>query len=277
MGVYKHIGLSPEELTLQKNSEEYVITPGGYRLKSTITEVTLPANTNISNLKSKGNRKLTAFRKYANVSDEMQNATDDFAITQGYDPWLACAKWIDIGALATLFTAAWRVPAHPSIDNGQTLYIFPGIQNMQKIVQPVLMWRGYTWRIFSMCASGNMEPPSVSGSKIVDPGTPVSAFVQMLGKRGNLATYTCGFHGYEETHLKPVTTPILNEFCVTLEAHNVEDRNELPGGNYCAMENVTVSAYAPLPVRWRTKNPGPFGTHTDIVSAGPSSRITLHF
>ncbi len=73
---------------------------------------------------------------------------------------------ISYGALI----ATWTVPPHPSADDGQTLFFFPGFEDIndtQSILQPVLQWFHKQWSIASWnCCLGGIitESPAVNVS-----------------------------------------------------------------------------------------------------------------
>ena len=57
-------------------------------------------------------------------------------------------------------TTEWTVPPAPATQNGQTIFLFPGIQNSTMIYQPVLQWGpsaaggGNYWAVASWYVDG---------------------------------------------------------------------------------------------------------------------------
>jgi hypothetical protein len=75
--------------------------------------------------------------------------------------------WIESASITTgsanksygALIATWTVPPQPSTDDGQTLFFFPGfedINNTQSILQPVLRWNSGQWSVASWncCLNG---------------------------------------------------------------------------------------------------------------------------
>lgn len=57
--------------------------------------------------------------------------------------WIAWADWIDAGAsMITYFSTVWIVPAAPSTQSGQLIYLFNALEDGpgNDILQPVLQW-----------------------------------------------------------------------------------------------------------------------------------------
>jgi hypothetical protein len=85
----------------------------------------------------------------------------------GVEPPAIGHSWIEDGATTTStsygkLTASWVVPPAPTTNDGQTVYLFPGMVDLQTdetIIQPVLGWNsflGQVWTIASWncCPSG---------------------------------------------------------------------------------------------------------------------------
>lgn len=92
-----------------------------------------------------------------NSSPEVNGWIENASITTG-----AATK--SYGALI----AIWRVPPQPTANDGQTLFFFPGFEDInstQSILQPVLQWYGGQWAIASWnCCLNNIitESPVVN-------------------------------------------------------------------------------------------------------------------
>jgi hypothetical protein len=109
-------------------------------------------------------------------------------------------SWIEAGATTTNtsygeISATWTVPSAPISHDGQTVYVFPGLVDINQdasIVQPVLGWNAdftNAWGIASWncCISGvTWESPAVS----VDPGDGIVGTVKSTCKAGTLACST---------------------------------------------------------------------------------------
>ena len=92
------------------------------------------------------------------------------------------------GALSATST----VPAHPIADDGQLLYFFPGLEdinNVESILQPVLRWYQGQWTIASWncCMSGMAwSSPLVN----VEPGDEILGSITSTCRAGTLACAT---------------------------------------------------------------------------------------
>ena len=75
--------------------------------------------------------------------------------------WITYASWTnDTGTPVSRFATTWTVPPEPRTANGQTIFLFNGIQNSTMIYQPVLQWGpsaaggGSYWAVASWYADG---------------------------------------------------------------------------------------------------------------------------
>src|SRR5262245_34479638 len=86
------------------------------------------------------------------------------AKTEGWQSW---SRWINRTSQRIVsFVAQWTVPVAPAAANGQTIYLFNGLQDAagRHIVQPVLQWgpspaRGSTnaWGLASFWVGGRND------------------------------------------------------------------------------------------------------------------------
>ena len=54
--------------------------------------------------------------------------------------WITYASWANNTGTPVSKMTTWTVPPEPATENGQTIFLFPGIQNSTMIYQPVLQW-----------------------------------------------------------------------------------------------------------------------------------------
>ena len=100
------------------------------------------------------------------------------------DPPSISHAWIEYASVTTstssfgALTANWTVPPAPSANNGQTVYLFPGMEDYKDVVtiiQPVLGWNSdfrYAWGIASWncCKNGTVyesSPVSVKSGDLI--------------------------------------------------------------------------------------------------------------
>lgn len=94
------------------------------------------------------------------------------------DPLTIAHSWIEDAAATTTtaygkLTVNWRVPSAPTSYDGQTIYLFPGLVDLQTdatIIQPVLGWNAFFGQVWSI-ASWNCCP---SGTTQYSQPVPVS-------------------------------------------------------------------------------------------------------
>jgi hypothetical protein len=85
------------------------------------------------------------------------------------DPLTIAHSWIEDGSATTnaaygKLTANWRVPSAPTTYHGQTVYLFPGMEDYytdETIIQPVLGWNSFFGQVWSI-ASWNCCPSGTS-------------------------------------------------------------------------------------------------------------------
>jgi len=166
---------------------DYVITPFGYFHPSCVREVktgqTLLADGRIrfADGTEETVTPFCAFPRYAPTGEIISEGLENPGPL--YISW----DWIEAGQISTQtssygeITANWTVPPTPTSNDGQTLFFFPGfedINNVQLIIQPVLGWNdGQSgvgpWNIASWncCPSGTANystPVTVNtGDKIL--------------------------------------------------------------------------------------------------------------
>lgn len=161
------------------------------------------------------------------------------------------AIWLNqTGQPVTSILTSFTVPLEPQIHRDQVVYIFPGLQSFDRILQPVLQWGrdtngvgGPYWALTSFCAG----PPGsdfirFSGSANVAPGTPLTARIARTGKSTGGWAYECGFDGYPETHLQVPDLPELDLCTQAFEVYRVADCSEYPISSSIMMTDIVIMA-----------------------------------
>ena len=177
---------------------DYVITPFGYFHPSCVREIkegeTLLGDGRIQfeNGTEEANVPFCNFPRYTPSGEPAVEGL----VNPGplYISW----DWIEAGQVSTSSTsygevkAVWTVPPTPTTNDGQTLFFFPGfedIDNVQLIIQPVLGWNdGQSgvgpWNIASWncCPSGTAN---YSTPVTVSPGDEIQGLIKGTCKAGN--------------------------------------------------------------------------------------------
>lgn len=104
--------------------------------------------------------------------------------------------------------ATWTVPPQPTSNDGQTIYMFPGMDNpsVGTIIQPVLAWYEGQWTFtsWSCCnSSGNWYGPSIN----VNPGDTIVGTLQSTCAPGVQNCSAWNITSYDETSGQSTTFP----------------------------------------------------------------------
>lgn len=131
-------------LTLSAPVEEKVLTPAGYRLKSSVHEV--PAGGRVAHVGEEihligadGTILHVAHKGDAEAVRKVLPGEDSPAASG----WVAFAYWVNLVnrvSLISSFTTSWEVPPTPVTDHGQTVFLFNSLEPLGQnaILQPVL-------------------------------------------------------------------------------------------------------------------------------------------
>jgi hypothetical protein len=196
---------------------DYVITPFGYFHPSCVREIkegqTVLADGRIRF--ADGTEETVApfcnFPRYTGRGELVVEGSADAGAL--YISW----DWIEAGQVSTgtssygRIKATWTVPPTPTTNDGQTLYFFPGfedIQNTQLIIQPVLGWNdgqnAGPWNISSWncCPSGTTN---YSTPVTVNPGDTIQGTIKSTCKAGNPSCPTWNITTKDVTTRKSTT------------------------------------------------------------------------
>jgi hypothetical protein len=230
-----------------------VLTPGGYRRKSTIHRIE-PGH----HLEMKDGR----FRKIHTLSgnvvkdygamvpekkqpvrnfDEPKRSNDSPFPDSG---WITDTKWDNTsGSAISTFNTSWLVPPEPSTKNNQLIFIFNGLQQPGVyILQPVLQWgvsgdgtRNYGGNYWSISnwyvpPAGSTNPTFVGGTEVirVNPGDSLQGIMSVTGQSPTGVSYTSGFAGFPAVDLNVNNIPELKEAVETLECYRITKVSDYP-------------------------------------------------
>lgn len=155
--------------------ENYVVTPFGYFHPSCVNkinndEVVAPGLSIEKNGKEVRRLEKCLFSSFSKKGQERH--VDSTASI--HDGWQISSSYYLDGDLGYL-TAVWTVPSDPVINQGQTLYFFPGVEQnpVISILQPVLGWNqlgrpGWTLASWNCCERGTVthsEPVKTSAGE----------------------------------------------------------------------------------------------------------------
>src|SRR5271165_415509 len=174
-GAYSVVKPGPDSLAMKEavlsNGNSLVLTPGGYKPAELVHHV--PPGTVIDgsggrlrNLASTGEVLAdygpTVVRAAGRPLHPLNVYVPDSKVTPKFGSgWITYASWSNTtGTPVSRMATRWTVPPAPATANGQTVFLFPGIQNSSMIYQPVLQWGlsqaggGNFWSVASWYADG---------------------------------------------------------------------------------------------------------------------------
>jgi len=145
-----------------------------------------------------------------------------------------------------LFSGEWTVPPEPRERSGQTVFIFPGLQNARFVFQSVLQWGlsfaggGPYWSIANWYTDGTRENTHVSPCLRVETGQRLYSHIELLGQKGRSFSYKASFEGYKALDLAlNVVTELLWAF-VVLETTGLCNPLQYPAEPCTRMDSIIL-------------------------------------
>ena len=229
--------------------EGYVITPFGYFHPSCVLRTTegetLLADGRVQHADGTADANAPVCG-YPRFTPSGALVTEDFLNVKGREVpavngWLE-SVWVDTSASYGKITSTWPVPPQPAINNGETLFFFNGLEDIdavQSILQPVLQWYAPgPWAIASWncCLSGiTVESTPVN----VSPGDTILGTISSTCKAGTTYCATWNVVSEDQTTGKKTTlskTPSNGQvwnwaFGAVMEVYGVTKCTDYPKGN----------------------------------------------
>ena len=285
-------------------AEDYVLTPGGLRARSRVHHVK-PSNRVeaahgrlrmlaesgriVADLgevpKAPRGRPLMPRNVVAPRAVAVAEAEAIPALGSG---WITYGSWTNAtGTPVSRFTTNWVVPPEPSTDNGQTIFLFNGIQNSTNIYQPVLQWGpsaaggGSDWRVASWYVDGASGSTFFSSLVRVNVGDVLTGVMTLTGQSPTGFSYDCFFQGIANTSLPVMNIQELTWLIETLECYGMTVCSDYPNTGKTAMSAIGIQTGATTPtVTWTVNNAvTDCGQHTTIFSeeAGGGGEVDLWY
>lgn len=185
------------------------------------------------------------------------------------------ASWTnDTGRPVSRFATTWTVPPAPRTDNGQTVFLFNGIQNSTMIYQPVLQWGpsaaggGSRWSVASWYADGQTGQSFHSSLVDVNVGDVLTGVMVRGRRRPNGYNYGCSFTGIPNTNLPVFNVEELTWCIETLEVYNAQSESDYPNAPMTAMRSIELTCGSSSPTLvWTVNNDvTDIGQHTIVVN-----------
>jgi hypothetical protein len=263
-----------------------VLTPGGYRSRALVHAV--GEKESLRSVDSLIRKVDLSSNKIMNVAMAEFSTMANIAPALG-SGWITYAYWNNgTGNTITSFKTTWAVPDDPATREGQTIFLFNGIQNYGQnfgILQPVLQWGasaaggGPFWSVASWYVTSG-------GQAFHTPLIPVLAgeiltgIMTLTGEDNGLFSYTSEFLGIEGTTL-PIQNIAELLWCnETLEAYGVNQCSDYPASNMTALTAIEIQTGGVTPaLNWTPiNNVQDCGQHTIVVSnASPNGEVDIYY
>jgi len=265
--------------------EELVLTPGGYKAKSLVHLIEAGHSLRMEGIQVKKVNAsghvvadLGAIEQKAGAQPLMPlnvsipRSAPKPALGSG---WITYAGWTNnAGKPISSFSTTWVVPAAPSSQGSETIFLFNGIQNSTMIYQPVLQWGpsaaggGKSWAVASWYADGQTGHSFHTGLVNVQAGQTLTGVMTLTGSSGTQFSYDCVFHGIAGTSLPIANVQQLTWCNETLEAYSIQQCSNYPNATSTAMKDIVIKCGIIVPkITWSPVNAvTDCGQHCVVVS-----------
>jgi len=249
----------------QNSQEDYVFTPGGPRRRSYVHHIERGAI-----VLNEGGR----LKQY----DSSRRLIEDFGVAEDLSRgrphvnrlrnkaenvpglghgWIAYVAWEnDTGTPITSFNTTWVVPQAPLSQGSQIVYLFNGLENSNRILQPVLQWGndgyggGSYWTIASWYAGNEHDHAFHSDFVQVEPGFVLEGIMTLTAQNGASFDYVCEFQNVPGTSLTVQGIQELTSAYETLEAYGIKRASNYPTRRI-QMAGIDLRlGTAPAPLAW---------------------------
>jgi hypothetical protein len=288
-------GVAGKKKAKKKNATKittYVLAPGGYRPEELVKKAPASKKGRDAHFKKlkKAPDSEAAGKRFALINNA-QNFLEELepARLNSLNPhWMAVTGFRnDSAAPISRFTAKLVVPEAPQ-KKTQLIYIFLGMENSDRILQPILQWGsskmggGQFWSIGS-CYAGGQNDPVIFQHEMVPVliGEELTAVIELTDRTASGCRYNCFFEENNKTLLPTAVIPELKISWVTLESYRVQNRNEYPPPPSVVFTDIKVIDINNNVIKPSWNSPdrtGPFGEHATLTrEPGQPDRINLFF
>lgn len=248
----------------QPKDPDLVLTPGGWRPRSTVHQLE-PGH----HISGKGGRTKIIETSTGKVIKDLGEASTKRRSRSGArgkepkgadpfpdDGWIANTGWSNTGSQPiAYFSTTWVVPPAPATDDGQTIFLFNGLEQSGDgatslgpyILQPVLQWGpatgppptgGSYWQISNWYVDGTAiytSPPIQ-----VNPGDVLQGVMTLTGQSGSEFSYLSSFVGHPSVDLAVMDIAELTWACETLECYNIAQCSDYPATVLTALYDIEI-------------------------------------
>lgn len=199
--------------------------------------------------------------------------------------WVAYADWTNTGSSPiSSFTTTWTVPAAPTSNHGQTVFLFNSIEpaSGNAILQPVLQYGpsaaggGTYWAVASWYLVGSQTyyttPVRTSA------GATLNGVITLTSVSGSKYNYVTSFSNVSGTSLTATGSAQLVWATETLEAYAVSSISDYPAGS-TVFSNINIQTSAGTPaVTWSAVSDSADGLKTTVNTQGATNaKITIAY
>lgn len=275
--------------------EDLVLTPGGFRPKSQVKHIEhdhllrMSADGNLQKIHRASGRMVADFGQIPNRTENEPNmpknvhipaAAKTSAVPAFGSGWISYAYWANnTGNAITSFATNWMVPPIPSVQAGQTIFLFNGIQNASMIYQPVLQFGpsaaggGNYWAVACWYVDGQGGIANHGTLVRVNPGDSLVGVMTLTGSGPGGFDYDCVFQGIPAAGLTIQNVPQLTWACETLEAYNITSASDYPATQETAFRGISMLTGGIRPaISWTAVNAvTDTGQHCVVLSNSASN------
>jgi hypothetical protein len=278
-------------------SKDLVLTPGGWRQASKVGRVApgehLTVNGERLSKVDAAGKVIQDFgaieKKAGNLPDYPTNVTipEGRRILPLASGWISYTYWTNSSSTPiTSFSSTFVVPPAPSTSHGQTIFLFPGLQNSSYILQPVLQWGpsaaggGNYWAIANWYVDGSNGTALFSNLVRVSAGTSLTGIMTQTGTTGSNYNYTSAFSGYSSITLTVNNIQKLYWAAESLEVYGVTVCSDYPNTSKTRFSGIQLLVGgAQSSLSWSIANAvTDCGQHATVVTNGtPNGIVDLYY
>lgn len=240
---------------------DLVLVPGGYRHRALIHHVKPGCGVYVTEESITHHQNLLTGELFS-LPKHTVASSDIPGLGQG---WITYAAWMNnSGHPITSFRTTWVVPPPPTTSNGQTVFLFPGIDPANynnAILQPVLQWGvshiggGPYWTVSSWYVDNVNGGAHYSDLIGVNTGDTLVGTISLTEISNGKFSYLCQFENISGTAISVQNIDELTWCNETLEAYHITTVADYPNTNMTTMNNISLVTGASNPtVNWQNFN-----------------------
>lgn len=271
---------------------DLVLTPAGYMAKSRVHFIADGFHLSVENgrlqkLENGTGRLAEDFGAFKPSEQRFDPRSSGHSSSGGVVPylegWIAYTYWQNptTSTPVTSFSTTWLVPAVPSDESSQTIFLFNGIQDgttsTSYIIQPVLQWGpsaaggGKYWAITNWYVTATDAYYGSLAS--VSAGTSLTGVITQTAVSGSNYSYSSVFTGYpSSTSLSVSNVPEGYWLAETLESYGVSKPSTMyPSNTYDAFTGIDILEGSTHPTLTWTPEQGESGIAQKAVVVSNST------